>query len=105
MRQLFGADPMAQPGPEQSAGSTRLLGSAGNIRVLRALAAGQSPQAAPQLAVVVGLTPQGTRIVLDVLVHPIVQRPVLRKILRQLGLDPQPPPRGRAHEAGGDFAR
>ncbi len=34
----------------------------------------------------------------------IVQRPVLEKILRHPGLDPQPPPRGGAHEAGRDFA-
>jgi len=32
----------------------------------------------------------------------ILQRPVIEKILRHLGLDPQPPPRGRAREAGYD---
>jgi uncharacterized protein (DUF983 family) len=34
----------------------------------------------------------------------ILQRPVIEKILTHLGLDPQPPPRGRAREAGPDFA-
>ena len=34
----------------------------------------------------------------------IVERPVIEKILTHLGLDPQPPPRGRACEAGQDFA-
>jgi hypothetical protein len=34
----------------------------------------------------------------------ILERPVIEKILTHLGLDPQPPPRGRAHEAGQDFA-
>jgi hypothetical protein len=29
-------------------------------------------------------------------------RPVIEKILTHLGLDPQPPPRGRAREAGQD---
>jgi hypothetical protein len=33
----------------------------------------------------------------------ILERPVLEKILTHLGLDPQPPPRGRACEAGQDF--
>ena len=46
---------------------TALLGSAGNVRVLRALAADRAPQSAPQLAATAGLTPQGTRGVLDVL--------------------------------------
>ena len=32
----------------------------------------------------------------------ILQRPVIEKILTHLGLDPQPPPRGRAREAGHD---
>jgi hypothetical protein len=32
----------------------------------------------------------------------ILERPVIEKILTHLGLDPQPPPRGRAHEAGQD---
>ncbi|BAO83844.1 hypothetical protein SMCB_1616 [Serpentinimonas maccroryi] len=34
----------------------------------------------------------------------ILERPVIEKILTHLGLDPQPPPRGRAREAGQDFA-
>ena len=34
----------------------------------------------------------------------ILERPVIQKILTHLGLDPQPPPRGRAREAGQDFA-
>ncbi len=38
------------------------------MRVLRALAADRAPQSAPQLAVAAGLTPQGTRGVLDGLV-------------------------------------
>ncbi len=46
---------------------TALLGSAGHVRVLRALATGKIPQSAPQLAAAAGLTPQGTRGVLDVL--------------------------------------
>lgn len=46
---------------------TALLGSAGNVRVLRALAANPAPQSAPQLAVTAGLTPPGTRGVLGVL--------------------------------------
>jgi predicted nucleotidyltransferase len=45
-----------------------LLGSAGNVRVLRVLATERSPQAVPQLAASAGLTPQGTRLVLDTLV-------------------------------------
>ncbi len=48
---------------------TALLGSAGNVRVLRALAADRAPQSAPQLAAVGGLTPQGARLVLDALVR------------------------------------
>ena len=32
----------------------------------------------------------------------ILQRPVIEKILTHLGLDPQPPPKGRAREAGHD---
>ncbi|MEB2318123.1 MAG: nucleotidyltransferase domain-containing protein [Pseudomonadota bacterium] len=44
---------------------TSILGSAGNVRVLRAIAADPSPQSVPQLAAVAGLTPQGTRLVLD----------------------------------------
>jgi hypothetical protein len=34
----------------------------------------------------------------------ILERPVIEKILTHLGLDPQPPPRGRARDAGQDFA-
>jgi hypothetical protein len=34
----------------------------------------------------------------------ILERPVIEKILARLGLDPQPPPRGRAREAGPHFA-
>jgi hypothetical protein len=34
----------------------------------------------------------------------ILERPVVEKILTHLGLDPQPPPRGRACKAGQDFA-
>jgi len=30
----------------------------------------------------------------------ILERPVIEKILAHLGLDPQPPPRGRAQEPG-----
>ena len=32
----------------------------------------------------------------------ILERPVIEKILTHLGLNPQPPPRGRAREAGQD---
>jgi predicted nucleotidyltransferase len=46
---------------------TSILGSAGNVRVLRALASGESPQSAPQLAQLTGLTPQGARLVLTTL--------------------------------------
>ena len=34
----------------------------------------------------------------------IPERPVIEKILSHLGLDPQPPPRGRVRETGQDFA-
>ena len=34
----------------------------------------------------------------------ILERPVIEKILTYLGLDPQPPPEGRAREAGQDSA-
>lgn len=34
----------------------------------------------------------------------ILERPVIEKILTHLGLDLQPPPRGRARDAGQDFA-
>ncbi|MCX2862755.1 nucleotidyltransferase domain-containing protein [Paucibacter sp. PLA-PC-4] len=46
---------------------TGLLGSAGNVRVLRALVADRALQSAPQLAAMAGLTPQGARGVLDAL--------------------------------------
>lgn len=46
---------------------TGLLGSAGNVRVLRVLVADRALQSAPQLAAMAGLTPQGARGVLDVL--------------------------------------
>jgi predicted nucleotidyltransferase len=46
---------------------TALFGSAGNVRVLRALAMDRGPQSAPRLAAAAGLTPQGARGVLDVL--------------------------------------
>ncbi len=45
---------------------TRLLGSPGNVRVLRVLADGLL-SSATQIASAAGLTPQGTRLVLDVL--------------------------------------
>jgi hypothetical protein len=32
----------------------------------------------------------------------ILERPVIERILAHLGLDPQPPPRGRARDAGQD---
>ena len=34
----------------------------------------------------------------------ILERPVIHKILHHLGLDPQPPPKGRAREPGPHFA-
>ena len=34
----------------------------------------------------------------------ILEQPVIEKILTHLGLDPQPPPRGRSRELGQDFA-
>jgi len=34
----------------------------------------------------------------------ILERSVIEKILTHLGLDPQPPPRERARQAGQDFA-
>ena len=34
----------------------------------------------------------------------ILEQPVIEKILAHLGLNPQPPPEGRANEAGQDFA-
>ncbi len=47
---------------------TRLLGNGGHVRVLRALMAYGAPLGASQLAADSGLTPQGTRLVLDSLV-------------------------------------
>ena len=35
-------------------------------------------------------------------IEAILERPVIEKILTHLGQDPQPPPRGRAREAGQD---
>lgn len=46
---------------------TSILGSAGNVRSLRALVANGSLQSAPQVAAAAGLTPQGVRLVLDTL--------------------------------------
>jgi hypothetical protein len=34
----------------------------------------------------------------------ILEEPAVEKILTHLGLDPQPPPEGRAREPGQDFA-
>jgi predicted nucleotidyltransferase len=44
---------------------TRLIGSGGNVRVLRALSGYAAPLSATQLAREAGLTPQGIRLVLD----------------------------------------
>ena len=44
---------------------TRLLGSSGNVRVLRALVVFGAPLSAVQIARDAGLTPQGARLVLD----------------------------------------
>jgi predicted nucleotidyltransferase len=60
------------PAPSQAQSHARypltsILGSAGNVRTLRALVSDQSPQSAPQLARLTGLTPQGVRLVLDAL--------------------------------------
>lgn len=38
------------------------------------------------------------------IVAAILEWPVIEKILAHLGLDAQPPPKGRAREAGQDFA-
>jgi len=46
---------------------TTILGSAGNVRVLRALVNDQSAQSAPHIARQAGLSPQGARLVLDAL--------------------------------------
>ncbi|WP_157266704.1 nucleotidyltransferase domain-containing protein [Azohydromonas aeria] len=47
---------------------TSLLGSAGSVRMLRALVADRAPQSVPQLARQAGLSPRGARQVLDGLV-------------------------------------
>jgi predicted nucleotidyltransferase len=47
---------------------TSLLGGAGNVRVLRALVADRSPLSVPELARRAGLSPRGTRQVLEALV-------------------------------------
>ena len=39
---------------------------------------------------------------LKIIAAAILEQPVIEKILTHLGLDPQPPPRGRAREAGHD---
>jgi predicted nucleotidyltransferase len=64
----------AMPAPSQTQSHMRhpltsLLGSAGNVRVLRALATNHDPQSATQLAAASGLTPPGARGVLDSLVR------------------------------------
>jgi len=38
------------------------------------------------------------------IISTILERQVIEKILTHLALDPQPPPKGRAREAGHDFA-
>lgn len=60
------------PSPSQAQSHVRypltaIFGSAGNVRVLRALVADRSPQSAPELARLAGLSPQGVRLVLDTL--------------------------------------
>ena len=62
------------PAPSQAQSHVRfpltgILGSAGNVRVLRALVEDRSPQAAPQLARLAGLSPRGARLVLEALAH------------------------------------
>jgi predicted ArsR family transcriptional regulator len=57
---------------------TALLGSVGHVRVLRALASDRVPQSAPQLAAAAGLTPQGTRGVLDVLARQRLVKALVR---------------------------
>jgi predicted nucleotidyltransferase len=48
---------------------TSLLGSAGNVRMLRTLVSERAPQSAPHLARRAGLSPQGARLVLETLVR------------------------------------
>jgi len=60
------------PAPSQAQSHVRyplttIFGSVGNVRVLRALVTDRSPQSAPQLARLTGLSPQGVRLVLDTL--------------------------------------
>lgn len=60
------------PAPSQAQSHVRhpltaIFGSAGNVRVLRALVADRAPQSAPHLARLSGLSPQGVRLVLDTL--------------------------------------
>ncbi len=60
------------PAPSQAQSHVRhpltaIFGSAGNVRVLRALVADRAPQSAPHLARLAGLSPQGVRLVLDTL--------------------------------------
>ena len=62
------------PAPSQAQSHVRyplttIFGSAGSVRVLRALVADRSPQSAPHLARSAGLSPQGVRLVLDALVR------------------------------------
>ena len=62
------------PAPSQSQSHLRfpltsILGSAGNLRVLRVLACDPAPRSAPEVARLAGLSPQGVRLVLDVLVR------------------------------------
>lgn len=60
------------PAPSQAQSHVRhpltaIFGSAGNVRVLRTLVTDRSPQSAPHLARLAGLSPQGVRLVLDTL--------------------------------------
>ncbi len=60
------------PAPSQAQSHVRhpltaIFGSAGNVRVLRALVADRSPQSAPHLARSAGLSPQGVRLILETL--------------------------------------
>jgi predicted nucleotidyltransferase len=60
------------PAPSQAQSHVRypltaIFGSVGNVRVLRALVTDRSPQAAPQLARLAGLSPQGVRLVMGTL--------------------------------------
>jgi predicted nucleotidyltransferase len=62
------------PVPSQSQSHVRypltsILGSAGSVRVLRALTAERSPQSVPRLAQQAGLSAKGARLVLETLVR------------------------------------